>query len=368
VDEKRALAGLWSVPGIGAKTVATVRERFKLAELADCLIEEWVDAVELPTYAAERIPRSMSLGELGDELFARAQQHKMQLAWRGERSYPERLAVITDAPPVLFHWGRGNMAPPRRRVAMVGTRHPSSMGLSELQELVREVAETGIGVVSGAAMGIDMLAHRAAAAVKGETWAFVGSALDQLDPPQARLWAQLEPKGATFWTELPPGVRAQPATFPRRNRLISGCSDAVVVLRAGRGSGSRFTVEYATDQNRPVLAAPGPPKYHDTEYCHDLIHAGVATLCRHVGDVMAAVGVSGYESHRPPPIEKPRVDPATLSAEAQAALAAIDRSGRCFDELLLALGMKSGKLIAALFELTMSGLIVEHAGRRYEKV
>jgi DNA processing protein len=141
-----------------------------------------------------------------------------------------------------------------------------------------------------------------------------------------------------------------------------------VVLRAGSGSGSRFTVDYAEQQGRPVLAATGPPGYHDSDYCHDLIAVGRATICRHASDVMAAVGVSGYESHRPAPIEKPAVDLGGLSTDARTALEVIDRSGKCFDELLEQLGMKTGQLIAALFELTMSGLIVEHAGRRYEKV
>lgn len=367
MQEKRAVAGLWSVPGIGPKTVATLKQRFDLEDLADTLIAEWVRQADLPSYAAERIPHGCTLGELGDQLLEAAGEHHMRLAWLGEKEYPERLAEISNAPPLLFYRGPGTDAPPRRRVAMVGTRHPDSLCIRPLTRIIEEVAAEQIGVVSGAAQGIDSLAHRVAAHCRTETWAFVGSSLDHLDPLQRSLWEELAPLGATFWSELPPGVRAERKTFPRRNRLISGASDAVAVLRAGVPSGTQHTVDYAVEQGRPVLAVPGEINVDQAQLCIDLLRQGAFPLAD-AGDIMRAIGVSGYESQRPAPVETKRVDVTTLSAAAQQAFAAIDRRGKCYDDLLIELQMKSGQLIAAIFELTMSGLVVEHAGRRYEKI
>ncbi|MBK7858623.1 MAG: DNA-protecting protein DprA [Archangiaceae bacterium] len=366
-EEKRALAGLWSVPGLGPKTLADLRKKYgPLGRLTQPLIGEWLERDDLLPYADEHIPRSCTLGELGDQLLAAAKRFKMQIAWRGEAGYPARLAETADAPPLLFYWGPGNDGPPRRRVAMVGTRQPVSINLGEVKAVVKLVAEHGVGVVSGAAMGIDTLAHREAMKGKrGETWAFVGSSLDQLDPPQRQLWDDLKAKGVTFWSELPPGVRAERKTFPRRNRLISGCADAVVVLRAGPGSGCKHTVKYSLDQGRPVLAMPGG--FRDSIYCNQLIAIGAGVVLDG-RDVLRAVGVSGFVSQQPPPDEKPRVPLTSLSADAQTALRRIDRTGKCFDQLLVELDVAPGRLLSALGELIETGYVHEHAGRRYERV
>lgn len=371
MSEKRVVAGLWAVPGLGPKTVERLREKFVPFEhLADCLIGEWCDepGVELPTHAARCIPKGRTLGQLGDELLEAAKQQQMKIAWRGEPAYPDRLAEIVDAPPMLFYRGPGTTAPARRRIAMVGTRDPDSLSLTELVPLIQQVAHVGIGVVSGGAFGIDTVAHVNAAKVGGETWAFVGSALDQLDDHQQKLWDSVAPAGATFWSELPPGVRAARKTFPRRNRLISGASDAVAILRAGMRSGTRYTGRYACLQRRPLLAYPGAGRDPRAALCNLLIKHGVAKLFTSAEDIMRAVGFSGYPSHRPAPVLQATTEVCRLSADAQRAYGVITKAGRCFDELIEELGMQSAQLLVALSELVGSGHVVEHTGRKYQRV
>ncbi len=369
MEDKRAIAGLWSVSGIGPLGLDYLTSRVALAEVVDHLIGEWLMPDMVPTYAYERIPRSMTLGQLGDQVFERAERAKMKLAWLGEPEYPARLAQIRDAPPLLFYWGPGTDAAPRRRVAVVGCRHPDSRPLDNYKRIIREVARLGVGVVSGAARGIDTIAHTEAADVYGETWAFVGSALDELDHHQRELWACLKDRGATVWSELPPGVRAERKTFPRRNRLISGASDAVCVLRGRIKSGARYTANYAREQNRIVLAPPGELENPFAALTVDLLHRG-ARLLRDVDDILVAVGASRKVSERPPPMHQAqaRIDPRTLPADQQTVLAAIERRVDSFDDLSLELGMPTGQLVAAVLGLSMQGLITEHPGRRFEKV
>ena len=140
---------------------------------------------------------------------------------------------------------------------MVGTRHPEQGYLHRARAFAAAVAGAGAGVVSGAAAGVDRSCHLGALDVGGETWAFLGSALDEVDPAQARLVPLILDGGGAVYSELPPGIRASTHTFPRRNRLISGASDAVLVLRAGRHSGAMHTVAAARAQGRPILACPG---------------------------------------------------------------------------------------------------------------
>jgi len=370
VEDKRAIAGLWAVPGIGPKNVVRLAKKFRLADIEDALIAEWVREADLPTYARERIPRGQTLGQIGDWLLDRARQQHMKIAWLGEPEYPARLAEIRDPPPMLFYWGPGTDAAPRKRVAIVGSRQPDSQCLPGFRRIIRDTARHGVGVVSGAAAGIDTLAHTEAAGMDGETWAFVGSALDELDYHQRKLWEALEPKKATFWSELPPGVRAERKTFPRRNRLISGASDAVCVLRGRARSGARHTVRYAWEQGRQVLAASAELDNPHAELCNKIINGGGAQLLLSVTDILAAVGVSGRKSEQPPSMaeEQTRVDVSMLSRDAKAAFAIIERQVTSFDDLVFELGIDAGALSSAIFDLTMRGLITEHAGRRFKKV
>jgi DNA processing protein len=249
-------------------------------------------------------------------------------------------------------------------VALVGSRHPDQGFLPFARTFAREVAQGGVGVVSGAAAGVDRACHWGAMDVGGETWAFLGSALDELDPAQAKLLPHFLERGGVFFSELPPGIRASTTTFPRRNRLISGASDAVVVLRAGAGSGSLHTAEAARKQGRPVLAVPGEVMNEGAAGCNELLRDGHARVCLSVEDVWRAVGI--HPGLALPPGERPRWE--ELSVEARGAYQFLDRVPRTFDEVLAGSRLSPSALSCALVELELLGLVIQHPGRLYEKV
>ena len=141
---------------------------------------------------------------------------------------------------------------------MVGSRHPDQGFLPFARTFARQVAEGGVGVVSGAAMGVDRACHWGALDAGGETWAFLGSALDELDPPQARLLPDFLERGGVFFSELPPGVRASthdvsPAKPTHLRRI--GCGAGAPGRR--RSPGRCYTAAAGRAQGRPVLALPG---------------------------------------------------------------------------------------------------------------
>jgi predicted Rossmann fold nucleotide-binding protein DprA/Smf involved in DNA uptake len=217
--------------------------------------------------------------------------------------------------------------------------------------------------VSGAAAGVDRACHLGALDVGGETWAFLGSALDEIDPAQARLVPLILDGGGAVYSELPPGIRASKQTFPRRNRLISGASDAVLVLRAGRNSGARHTVAAARAQGRPLLACPGETWAEAAGLCNLLVARGLARLCIEPLDALRAVGLDGTPAPAEPGAEMPG-----LSAAAAQLYQLLDRQPRDIEELEDRAGMDPGGVVSALCELELLGLAMQGPGRRYQRV
>jgi DNA processing protein len=362
--ERRATLALWAVPGLGPKTLEALRAftEGSLARLLDSPVREWLAEAPMSSPVRRRLAGIEQLGLVVDQLLEECEASGMEVAFAGEYAFPERLAVTPEAPPVLFY--KGNVGPPRRRVAMVGSRHPDQGFLPFARTFAREVAEGGVGVVSGAAMGVDRACHYGALDAGGETWAFLGSALDALDEPQARMLPEFLDRGGVYFSELPPGVRASRSTFPRRNRLIAGASDAVLVLRAGKESGALYTAEEGLAVGRPVLALPGDVRNEAAAGCNELIRDGKAHACLGVKEVWKWVGARPVLAVPPGAGESWEA----LSAEAHGAYRLLDRVPRTFDEVLAGCRLSPAALTSALVELELSGLVVQHPGKLYEKV
>jgi DNA processing protein len=363
--EHRASLALWTVPGLGPRTLDAVRAFADgaLSRLMAVPVRDWVSDVPVPSPVRQRLATVASLDALASRAEEACARADVQVAFAGTPAYPARLQGLRDAPPLLFH--RGRPGPPRRRLAMVGSRHPDQGFLPFARGFARKVAEAGVGVVSGAAEGVDRACHWGALDVGAETWAFLGSALDALDAAQARLLPHFLERGGVFFSELPPGVRASTTTFPRRNRLIAGASDAVLVMRAGEGSGSLHTAEAALIQGRPLFALPGDVWQPAAAGCNALLADGRARACTSAESICAVVGVHPV---RAVPAGRDAGWWEALSVEARGAYGLLDRVPRSFDEVLAGSPLSPGALTSALVELELSGLVVQHPGKRYEKV
>ncbi|RKH11551.1 DNA-processing protein DprA [Corallococcus sp. CA053C] len=363
--EHRACLALWAVPGLGPRTLAAVRAFAggELTRLASTPVRDWVSDVPVPSAVRQRLATVASLDDVASQVESACAVAGIRVAFAGTPAHPARLVGLEDAPPLLFY--RGEPGPPRRRLAMVGSRHPDQGFLPFARTFARKVSEAGVGVVSGAAEGVDRACHWGALDAGGETWAFLGSALDQLDPAQARLLPHFLERGGVFFSELPPGVRASTTTFPRRNRLIAGASDAVLVMRAGLESGSLYTADAARAQGRPVFALPGDVWQPAAAGCNALLADGRARACTSAEAICAVVGV---HPGRAVPAGREGGWWEALSVEARGAYGLLDRVPRSFDEVLAGSPLSPAALTSALVELELSGLVVQHPGKRYEKV
>jgi len=223
----------------------------------------------------------------------------------GAPDYPQALAAIADAPPVLWALGRGR-ALEQPCIAVVGARNASSLGQRTARKLAEGLGHHGFTVVSGLARGIDTIAH--GAALKTGTIAVMAGGVDHIYPAEnAALAAAIADQGLRL-SEQPMGLPPQARHFPRRNRIIAGLGLATVVVEAAEGSGSLITARDALEQGREVLAVPGHPLDARAAGCNALIRDG-ARLVRDTADVLEAVA--------PALVAPPYTDAATASRAPQ---------------------------------------------------
>lgn len=356
---------MWSIRGVGPRTLKQIEDLHgPPGGLLEAPVEAWAGSIEWHGEARERLARWGALARVADALEVRCRTTDQVPIFEGDAAWPARLSEI-KAPPVLFLRGPGAAVTPRRRVAVVGTRTPDWAAIGQVHQFAARLAGAGLGVVSGAAVGIDQAAHRGALAGKGESWAFMGSALDQIDAGQRSIARELLERGGSLFSQFPPGCRSNASTFTQRNVLISGASDAVLVARSPASSGALYTAAAALKQQRPLLAMPGDPWNEHAEGSNALLREG-ALVCLDVRDVLAAVGLEGTLSPPPPPEPVP-LDLEGLSPGARQVLEALGARPLDFDELEATAGVPPGTLSATLVELELAGAVLQRPGRRYEK-
>jgi DNA processing protein len=209
-----------------------------------------------------------------------------------DESYPEELKKIIDAPKVLYY--RGVLPSPEEKCfAIVGTRRCSPYGQQVALKISGELADAGLTIVSGLAPGIDTFSHRAVVEKRKRTIAVLGTGLDEKSIyPQINLdlSRKIVEFGGCLISELPEGTSGSKFSFPRRNRIISGLSSAVLVVEAKEKSGSLITADYATKQNKKLFAVPGPIYSLNSAGPNKLIKNG-AKLITDAKDILDELGL-----------------------------------------------------------------------------
>jgi len=284
----------------------------------------------------------------------------------GDPDYPRALADVADAPPVLWAMGQVGLMQ-RPALALIGTRNASSLGARMARRLSADLGAAGFVVVSGLARGIDALCHEAA--LETGTIAVQAGGLDVLYPAENADLAHRIGRAGLRVSEQPFGLQPQARHFPRRNRIVSGLAQAVIVIEAAARSGSLITARYALDQGREVLAVPGHPMDSRASGGNLLIRDG-AVLVRSAEDVIEALGAPATapppRAKAPPPLHKS--DPAPAGAPKPegglegAILAQLGEQPVAEDQLIRDLGQDTRAVAQALAILELAGRIERSAG------
>jgi DNA processing protein len=206
-----------------------------------------------------------------------SEQHNQHLITLSDIHYPTKLSDLDDAPLVL--WAHGDLAAlAKPQIGMVGSRHASHTALRHSAKISQQLAASGLVITSGGAKGIDAACHNAAVQANGSTIAVLGCGVDVIYPKINRSLFQQLTRNGLLLSEYPLSTPPRPGHFPRRNRLISGLSDIVVVLEASLKSGTLITAQHALEQGRDIFAMPGDIGNPNCAGCHQLIQDGAYLL------------------------------------------------------------------------------------------
>jgi len=288
----------------------------------------------------------------------------MRYISRRHPEFPYLLAQIPDPPAGIFFCGK---IPDEKTptVAMVGSRRCTDYGLSIARRFGAELAENGVAVVSGMARGIDSMAHQGALSARGETVAVLGCGPDICYPPENTALRDDIIRSGCVVSEYPPGVLPAPHHFPARNRIISGFSQVVVVVEAGKRSGTLITVEQALDQGREVMAVPGNIFGKYSEGTNALIKQGAepASGCADILHILESV--SDIRERRPKPAE---TKPAPVLPEGEQALfGLLSAQPVPFDDIVMQTGNPPQSVQYILTMLELKGLVQKFPGMKYSR-
>ncbi|MCX7838969.1 MAG: DNA-processing protein DprA [Anaerolineae bacterium] len=284
MSEKKYYVALATTPGIGPRTFAALVERFGSPRQVFGASKE--ELLETPRVTEEIVTllRACDFDAIEDELYALSEEGITVLT-RDDAAYPANLALIPDAPPVLFLRG-ALCTDDARAIAIVGTRQPSERGKMIAAQLARGFAERGYTVVSGLARGIDTAAHIGALDGGGRTLAVLGSGIRVIHPRENSALADAIASGrGAILSEFHPNTPPQGRNLMTRDRIISGLARGVIVVEAARDSGSLDTAKRAQRQKRLVFAVCG-----GGEGIEELLHSGARALDTDALDWDALIG------------------------------------------------------------------------------
>jgi DNA processing protein len=372
------------VPGLGARRIALLLERFRTPQAIFRTSPSELEAAGVSPALARSITSGASFEEAASQN-ERLRESGAQLISLADSRYPDLLRGIFDPPPLLFARGRMELLS-SVSIGVVGTRHPTPYGIAAAERVSADLARAGVTIVSGMARGIDTAAHKAALSVEGQTIAVLGCGVDIVYPSENRkLAGEIASKGLML-SEFPMGATAFPQNFPIRNRIISGLSCGILVVEGAQYSGSAITARLAMDQGREVFAVPGNITSKMSWGPNLLIKQG-AKLVQDWNDVVAelpqpaqrrlidegrqrlmnqGLAATPESSVRPPASEV--AEPQRLAAQRILQQLKPDQVTH-LDTLVESVeGCSPSEIIAALFELEILGLARQLPGRNFVKV
>ncbi len=353
--ERAAWVGFNLVSGVGPVRTDQLLDHF------GALADAWAASPgELGRLLDKRTLGRMVLvrreGQL-DRVIERMDQTGIRAVIRTDPDYPERLVEIPAPPPVLYV--RGEIVPAdRHAVAIVGTRRMTAYGRDMTARIAAGLAEAGVTVVSGLAMGVDGVAHRAALEAGGRTIGVKGCGVNVPYPAaHVRMADEMAGSGAVI-SEYAPDRKPEAANFPARNRIISGLSLGTVVIEAPERSGALITVSFALDHGREVFVVPGDVRSEMSAGCNALLRDG-ARAVRSAEDILADLNLGGRQA----PVTFQQALPV---GEGERAVLDVLRGGPVhIDEIAAALGQPVFKIATDLMMLELDGRVRNTGGQVY---
>lgn len=362
-SERAAWLRLLLTPGVGRVSARQLLASFGSAEaIWRGGRSAWADCVGPAKAAALNEPPpdwDKELSRLGAWLTAATDRQMVAL---GDQRYPSLLLETPDPPLVLFVQGRAESLARTPALAVVGSRNPTPQGAEHARRFSRALAEAGLTVISGLALGVDAEAHAGALDAGGITLACVGTGLDRVYPARHRDLAHRMAADGAIVSEYPLGTPPLAAHFPQRNRIIAGLSQGTLVVEAALQSGSLITARLAADMGREVFAIPGSIHSPQSRGCHALIRQG-AKLVESVDDILEEL----QWSPNPSAAAVTTGMAATPTGTPDLLLTAMGHEPIGLEALQDRTGLPTAQLMARLLELELTGQVGRLPGGRVQR-
>jgi len=282
LEEHRYLFALNAIKGVGNITAHKLISHFGSAKNVFTASKHQLAEVNLKPQISQQICQ-FNVSSV-DPLLDWADHPNKHIVGFGTPFYPPLLAQIDQPPLYLFVMGKPELLI-TPQIAVVGSRSPTISGINNTQSFCQALANRGVTITSGLALGIDGEAHRATLAAKGNTIAVCGTGLNRVYPGQHRELAHLIAEQGALVSELHPDEKHSAGSFPSRNRIIAGLSLGTLVIEAAKKSGTLLTAGFSLEAGREVFAIPGSIHSPLSKGCHGLIKQG-AKLTESIDDIL----------------------------------------------------------------------------------
>jgi DNA processing protein len=383
-----AACALSAVPALGASSLARIARLFtslqKAMEAGPGAILEANEKLNLRQEARDYLARDPDLEELGLWAVAAARKAGARVVLLGDDWYPPRLREIENPPSLLYI--RGSLTAEARRVAVVGSRDADEQGLEIARSLGDGLARAGVQIVSGGARGIDTAAHDGAFWGAGVSVAVLGCGIDVAYPPEnAEIFDRMANGAGAVVSEFAPGTPPMQQNFPRRNRTITGLSDAVVVVRAALKSGALITADHAHNEKRTLFAVPGEVGNPRAAGPNELLRIGVAKAATSAVDILEVMKWPipqvlldpppddaqrhidpGFPAPAAQESDKPHTDEQVIDEESLRLWRLLDeRTPSHVDDLALRAQISASQTLRKLADLELKGMCLQRPGKYF---
>jgi DNA processing protein len=358
------------IDGVGPGTIARLMQSDHFADLYAFGVQEVVVTCRVSPELASKIVHGLKDIAMLEQEVQLMQKHHIQWTSIIDEDYPESLKHINGSPSVLYYRGTP-LDRFEKNIAIIGSRKANYYGQQVIDICVPTLVQKGWNIISGGAIGADTMAHAQAVACAGNTVAILGSGLLHLYPrSNARLFHEIVDSGGAVVSPFALQKIAHPGNFPARNRIISGMSEACLVVQAAQKSGASITAEYALQQGKSVFAVPGSIFDPLSTGCHALIKEG-ATPMLSINDLLGELGETEVQQSIPlvsqkkgsqtkrTKVEEPALQAATTIDEK--ILFHCAREPLCTDDLLVHIDIDIDQLNNYLFDLQLSGKVMQNA-------
>jgi DNA processing protein len=290
------------------------------------------------------------------------EKYKITPLFVTDAAYPKRLLHCYDSPVLLFYRGTADLNT-SRILSVVGTRNHSDYGKQFTEKLVEEIKGQEVLILSGLAFGIDSIAHKAALKHQLPTVGVLAHGLDRIYPAQNNTLAKQMTEHGGLLTDFLSGTNPDKQNFPKRNRIVAGLCDGLLVVESGKKGGSLITAELANSYNKDVFAVPGKTVDVKSEGCNYLIKQNKAVLVTCAEDITTALG---WQQTKKASVLQRQLFAELNGDEAIIANLLQQQTSIHIDELYFTSGLSSSSMAAALLMLEMKGMVISLPGKLYK--